>query len=225
MASGILVEKASDNRLDRLGDNLRSRRRDRGLTLQDVADGAGLSAGFISQLERNLTSPSLTSLAAIARTLDADLTDILAMPGGDSPATRAGERRNFALDGTRSSFERISANFPGRTLRAVVEHKQPGVCSTASRHEGEELHFVLQGSITIKLNGEPHVLGAGDSIHFRSDQLHSSWNHTSEAAKVLVIVTMDIFGDDDGSSETENPHRPLAGTDSPRTQPTKGAKQ
>ncbi len=225
MARGALAVKLSDNRLDQLGDNLRSKRREQGLTLQDVADGAGLSVGFISQLERNLTSPSLTSLAAIARTLDADLTDILAMPDGDSPATRAGERRNFALDGTRSSFERISANFPGRTLRAVVEHKQPGVCGVASRHEGEELHYVLQGSITIKLDGEPHVLGAGDSIHFKSNQLHSSWNHTSEVATVLVIVTMDIFGDDVGSSETERPRRPLAGADSPRTQPTKGAKQ
>ena len=225
MPRSALAEDLSGNRLEQLGDNLRGRRRELGLRLQDVADGANLSVGFISQLERNLTSPSLTSLAAIARTLDADLTDILAMPGGDSLATRAGERRNFALDGARSSFERISANFPDHTLNAVVEHRQPGVASVASRHEGEELHYVLQGSITINLEGKAHVLGAGDSIHFRSNRLHSSWNHTSEVATVLVIVTMDIFGDDAGSGDTESPHRPLAGADSPRSQTTKGAKQ
>ena len=208
MQDGAQARKTTGELLESLGGNLRNRRRELGLTLQEVADGAGLTAGFISQVERNLTGPSISSLAAIARVLKSDLADFFAQPGGESLNTVARQRRQYTLDETRTRYERISADFDDHMLNAVVMHEQPGHRSEPIRHEGEELFYVLAGSITVELDGRAIVLGAGDSIHFSSDQVHSTWNHTLEVASVLVVVTMDIFGDsraDDPSQSSPPP--------------------
>ena len=185
---------AAGHAIESLGTNLRNRRRELGLTLQEVAEGAGLTAGFISQLERNLTGPSISSLAAIARVLQSDLADFFAQPEGRSLTTEAQRRRQYALDETATQYERLSADFEGHVINGVIMHEQPGHRSEPIHHEGEELFYVLKGSITVELDGKAIVLKAGDSIHFSSEQCHSTWNHTSDVASVLVVVTMDIFG-------------------------------
>ena len=195
MSAKALSQRDSGEPLETLGSNLRNRRQALGLTLQDVADGANLTAGFISQLERNLTSPSISSLAAIARVLQSDLAEFFTIPGSDSLTTRASQRKNYTLDETRTRYERISSSFRGHVLNAVIVHEQPGYRSEAIRHEGEELFYVLTGSITVELDGKAVVLKAGDSIHFDSNEQHSTWNHTSEVASILMVVTMDVFGD------------------------------
>ena len=207
MSNKAQARQVPNEPLETLGSNLRNRRRELGLTLQDVADGAKLTAGFISQLERNLTAPSLSSLAAIARVLKSDLADFFVVPGGDSLTTRAEERRNYTLDETRSKYERISSGFDGHVMNGVIVHEQPGYRSEAIRHEGEELFYVLRGSITVELDSRAIVLKAGDSIHFSSDQRHSTWNHTSEVASILIVVTMDIFGE--GQSKTRRKEEPI----------------
>ena len=180
-----------------LGSRLRRRRRELGLTLQQVGDGAKLSVGFISQVERDLTSPSLSSLAAISRVLQAHISEFFAIPGGASLTTRARTRGHYSLDERNADYERVTANFPGHVLNGVIVHDPPGYRSEPIRHEGEEFFFVLSGSITVELDGKATILNTGDSIHFRSNREHSTWNHTADPASVLVVVTMDIFGEDD----------------------------
>ena len=180
-----------------LGSRLRSRRRELGLTLQQVGDGANLSVGFISQIERDLTTPSLSSLAAISRVLQAHISEFFVIPGGGSLTTRARTRGHYSLDERNSDYERVTANFPGHVLNGVIMHEPPGYRSEPIRHEGEEFFFVLNGSITVELDGKATILNTGDSIHFRSNREHSTWNHTAAPASVLVVVTMDIFGEAD----------------------------
>ena len=184
-----------------LGGRLRMRRRELGLTLQEVGDGANLSVGFISQVERDLTSPSLASLAAISRVLQANISDFFAIPGEDSLTTRARTRRHYSLDKRYTDYERVTANFPGHILNGVIVHDPPGHRSEPIRHEGEEFFFVLSGAITVELDGKTTILHAGDSIHFRSEQEHSTWNHTVAPASILVMVTMDIFGESETATE------------------------
>ncbi len=207
MARRAQQQEAGGGPVQSLGSNLRNRRHELGLTLQEVADGANLTAGFISQLERNLNAPSISSLTAIARVLDSDLADFFAVPRGGAPTTRAEERLGYSLDETRTKYERISAGFEGHALNAVIVHEQPGYRSEAIRHEGEELFYVLSGSITVELDGKAFVLNAGDSIHFSSDQRHSTWNHTSEVTTILMVVTMNIFGDEHQTGRRIQDHR------------------
>jgi len=181
--------------LEALGSNLRRTRQQLGLTLQEVAAAANLTAGFLSQVERGLTSPSISSLAAIALVLNIDMADFFRVPAGPSRTTRAVDRQSYSLDETRILYERLTTAFPGHQLNGVISTLQPGYRGEAFKHEGEELHFILKGSVTAELDGRVIVLQSGDSMHFSSEQMHRMWNHTAEVARILTVVTMDIFGD------------------------------
>ena len=178
-----------------LGARLRARRKALGLTMQKVADDAGLTIGFISQIERGLASPSLSSLAAVARVLDMDTGALFAQPPSPGAITTAGQRPVYGLDPAGLTYERISSSFPGNVLRAVLIHEAPGHRSEPIRHEGEEMFYILHGALTVEIEGQRHVLQAGDSIHFASTRVHSSWNHTDQSTTILHVCTMDVFGD------------------------------
>jgi transcriptional regulator with XRE-family HTH domain len=187
-----------------LGQRLRDRRQELGLTLKDVGDAAGLSVGFISQIERGITVPSLTSLISVCRVLRADVGDFLAQPRGDKPITRHDQRPVYAVGGNAISYERLSAAFPGNVLRTVLIHEPPGFRSEPMSHEGEEIYFILEGSLTVEIDGEPNILEAGDSIHFPSTRTHATWNHSTKNTTILHTCTMDVFGDGEpsGSART-----------------------
>ncbi|WDZ79564.1 XRE family transcriptional regulator (plasmid) [Ensifer adhaerens] len=185
-----------------LGDRLRQRRKTLKMTLQEVADEAGFSVGFISQIERGITVPSLTSLIAVCRTLKVEAGSFLNPPKVATPFTRREHRPIYGLGGERSnavSYERISASFPGNVLRSTIIHEPPGHRSEPMSHEGEEIFFILQGALTLEVDGERMVLEAGDSAHFPSVRTHTMWNHTSEPTTILHTCTMDVFGDGDPS--------------------------
>ena len=178
-----------------LGKRLRERRQQLGLTLKQVAEGAGLSVGFISQIERGLNAPSLSSLAAISGVLRTHVTEFLGQSRPDAPFTLHGERSSFAIERHALRYERISASFPGSVLNGVIIHKPPGHRSERISHEGEELFYILEGTITVETEDESTVLEAGSSIHFKSSRRHSSWNHGTSPAVILHVCTSDLFGD------------------------------
>lgn len=177
-----------------VGEQLKIRRKQLGMTLKEVADGAGLSVGFISQVERGLTAPSLSSLAGISDVLGVHMSRFLSVPSSAKELTRETERAVYSVSAGAISYERISGVFPGSVLNSVLVHEPPGSRSIPIRHEGEELFFVLAGSLTVELDGECTILNSGDSIHFDSTRQHSSWNHTTEPTTILHVCTMNVFG-------------------------------
>ncbi len=174
------------------------------MTLQDVADAAGFSVGFISQIERGITVPSLTSLVAVCRALKADVGSFFQTPRVDAPITRREGRPVYAVGGTPGStvtYERLSASFPGNVLRSTLIHEPPGFRSEPMSHEGEEIFFIVEGSLTIEIDGERTILEAGDSAHFPSTLTHVTWNHTTEPTTIFHTCTMDVFGDGEPSAQ------------------------
>ena len=180
-----------------LGERLRLRRKELKLSMKEVAVSSGLSIGFISQVERGLTSPSLTSLTAIANFLRSDVTNFLSQPKSKSSITRNEERDVYTINKNGLQYERLSDSFPGHTLNSVIIHEMPGHRSESISHEGEEFFFILEGAITIYIDGVVNILEAGDSLHFDSSRSHSAWNHTNEVTSVLHVCTMNVFGDQD----------------------------
>ena len=184
-----------------LGAALRARRKELGLTMQFVADEAGLSVGFISQVERGLTSPSLASLVSLAGVLDAPISDFLEQPGS-AMTTHRSSRESFSVAGGTISYERISTTFENSKLHSVISHDLPGYQSEPTSHVGEELIYLISGELTVEIEDEIHVLREGDSIHFDSRRVHSVANHGSQVATTLWCGTMDIFGDAQSPTHT-----------------------
>ncbi len=92
------------------GDALRTRRKGMGLTMQYVADNAGLSVGSISQDERGFTASSLASLAPLAKVLKTDITRFLKQPPTTSQTTHKIDRLAYSLTGADVRYERLRFN-------------------------------------------------------------------------------------------------------------------
>lgn len=183
-----------------LGQRLRARRKALKLTLQQVADEAGFTAGFISQIERGITVPSLTSLVSVCRVLKVEIGDFLTQPKNATPITRHSERQIYGLSGNDENtvrYERLSASFPGNVLRSTIIHEPPGYRSEPMAHEGEEIFFIISGALTIEIEGARTVLETGDTAHFPSTLTHTTWNHTTANTVIFHTCTMDVFGDGD----------------------------
>ena len=183
-----------------IGDRLRQRRKSLGLTLRHVAENAGLSVGFISQIERGIAMPSLSSLVSVARVLDVRVSEFLEPPNGALPMTRHAERKRFAVGSSPVGYERLSASFPGAKLRSVLIHQPPNHRSELVAHEGEELFYILAGTLTVEIEGARTVLDVGDTLHFMSTRPHMTWNNSDRPVTILHVCTMDVFGDTPGTS-------------------------
>jgi transcriptional regulator with XRE-family HTH domain len=190
-----MLKKSPDAAHRQLGAALRQRRQDLGMTMQAVADAAGLSVGFISQVERDLTSPSLSSLASLAEVLQTPIGTFLTQPEAHGSTTRNRHRATYSIAPKGLCYERLSSTFPGSTLCSVIIHEPPGHRSEPISHRGEEMFFVLAGEVSVEIEGVVEILQAGDSIHFDSSRVHATWNHTDAPVSILWCGTMNVFGD------------------------------
>ena len=193
-----MAEQAADTRpaAPHLGRAIRARRRALDLTLKNLGERSGLSVGFLSQLERDLATPSLSALSGIAAALGVALDSFLAAPRPASGLTRRGERPLFSTGAAGTDqirYERLSTAFPGQSLNAVLVHVPPGYESEAVRHEGEEIAYVLEGSLIVGIAGETIRLDAGDSLHYAAGQAHRWTNAQDGWTRVLWTGTAPIF--------------------------------
>ncbi len=179
-----------------IGERLRDRRRELGLTMQQVADAAGLSVGFISQVERDITAPSLSSLMSILKVLNVSLGQFLERPRNAPQVNSDGEPAVCGLADGHAVYEQISENFEGSVLSSVIVREPPGHRGAPSSNFGEELMYVLSGELTTEVDGRRRVIRAGDSIHFPSSLAHATWNHTTETTVFLWCGTRDVAGRD-----------------------------
>lgn len=203
----------------KVGALIRARRRQQQMTLMELGESAEVSVGYLSQVERDHATPSLGTLAQIARALGVSIDYFIASPATHTALTRASERNRFSVDGSSMIYERLGADFPGNQLSSFVMTVPPGYRSETVAHEGEEILYVLEGSIMQRLDGEEMVMNAGDSLHFRGNRPHSWSNHTDQPTRLLWTGTLALF------RSTARPTRQLPAKAKPGTpKPAKNKK-
>ena len=180
----------------RLGERIRALRISQGMTLQQVATLSGLSIGFISQIERNITGMSLSSMVNVAKALNISLRDLVPPPGQASMETHQDQRKVFKVDDTSPLYERLSTVFSGSSMHAVkfvvpVGYKDAGFMSNS----GEEFLYLLSGNIKFIVGEKTYLLGPGDSLHFDGLLPHRYSNNGKDVALILWVGTFPIFGD------------------------------
>lgn len=176
-----------------LGQKIRRRRRAIDKTLRQVAEQVGLSISFLSQIERGVATPSLSSLCNIAEALDTTIDTFVKPPRHSGVVTRQGEREMFSLGDVKRTYELMGRGFPGAKLNACLVHRPPGHVSETMHNAGEEFVYVLEGAVLYEIDGERYVLKPGDSIHFRSDQPHRSATMGDAPAVELWVGTLPLF--------------------------------
>ncbi|RYE10969.1 MAG: cupin domain-containing protein [Hyphomicrobiales bacterium] len=178
-----------------LGVRLRARRKAIGKTMQQVADEASLTIGFISQIERGISTPSLASLYNVAKALDASVDMFVSQaPKRSHPvATHKGKRPTFKVDGTSRYYEFLERGFADAKLNACLSHVPPGHASEMMSHEGEDFVYLVAGTMLYEVDGIPYELTAGDTLHFDSRKPHRGTNTGSDTAIELWVGTMRLF--------------------------------
>lgn len=177
----------------KIGALIRARRRQLKMTLQQLGDASGISVGYLSQVERDHSTPSLGTLAQVSRALDVGIEFFIAAPNAEDALTRDGERQRFSVDGSSIVYERIGAEFPGSVLSSFILTIPPGYRSEVVSHEGEEILFMLDGTITQQVDDAVMTISAGDSLHFRGNRPHAWWNDSGRPAKMLWTGTLFMF--------------------------------
>lgn len=199
-----------------IGHHVRSFRAELGLSLRALAERSGLSIGFLSQLERGLSSISLTSLRDLADTMGRDITEFFDETdvasggaaartddlGAEPPVSAAryftvmrtgGENSSQYVSGQRT-YRMLSKRAPGLVLEPMLVQIAPGgEVSEPESHAGEEFAYVLEGELVYTADGVSHRLGPGDSLHLKSSIPHSMYNDTDAVTVVVSVVTPRLF--------------------------------
>lgn len=170
---------------------IRSLRRARSLSLKKVADHAELSTGYLSQLERGISSGSIRVLAKLADALDVGIAEILGGPGlkGTTMVARVSERRRFDFPHARMAKEVLTPFEGSPRLDIFIISIDPGgdTGDPPFSHHGEEAGVVMEGGIELIVDGQLSVLGQGDSFRFCSERPHRYRNAGPRPARVFWV--------------------------------------
>lgn len=172
-----------------LGGKIRSLRHRLKRTLDETASAAGISKPFLSQVERGLATPSLTSLAGIAHALGVPLQYFVETPSEERTVRRANNLSFFSFAGSSNLFARLTSSSVGSQLESLLVKLPAGQTrsSEVTTHAGEEFVYLIEGELSITLEGKTFQLCAGDSAHYEATVPHS-WANTGKIETTLLWV-------------------------------------
>ncbi|HEX7225565.1 MAG TPA: cupin domain-containing protein [Candidatus Limnocylindria bacterium] len=174
-----------------IGGGLRQARRRRGMTLRAVADAAGVTESFLSQVERDVASPSIATLRRIAVALGMSIGEILDQAGPHGQLVRAADRRVVTYPGlhARDEFLTDGQNARLQVIQSIID-PGGGTGAEAYAHESdEECLIVLEGTLDLWVGSETYHLEAGDAIRYSSRVPHRNQNPGPGPARVLFVLT------------------------------------
>jgi len=175
-----------------IGQRIKRLRIKNNLTLEELASRCELTKGFLSQLERDLTSPSIATLNDIVEALGMTLSQFFQDEKDEKIVFTAEDFFVDERDG--STIHWIVPNAQKNEMEPILLEIEPGFQShEISPHEGEEFGYVLLGKVTL-INGEKeYSIKKGQTFYIKGADSHILRNDTTQLVKVLWICTPPIF--------------------------------
>jgi transcriptional regulator with XRE-family HTH domain len=184
--------------LDLLGERIRERRKELGLSLEELAERTNLTASFLSLVERNINNPSLDSLYRIAESLGvppfyfsaAGLSANLPQ----NPVVRRADRVRITFPPGDVTSELLVPNLRSK-LEVFISRVQPAAGNVARtpKTASEECLYVMEGQLRVVLNDQEYILEAGDSIYIHGFALREISAVGDREAVFLSAITPPIF--------------------------------
>lgn len=178
---------------DTIGEKIKTVRTSQNLTLKQLSEMTGLSTGFLSQLERGLSSIAVDSLELIANALNVNLAAFF-----DSYSEKNDEPVMY-------SFSQRYNQTASKIFQAVLNHDVSSFAMLPRltqlmpqanldeeelemyNHKGEEFIYVLEGTVTLLLDSQRYTLNPGDCVQFPSNKDHNWMNCTNKIVKLLTV--------------------------------------
>ncbi len=177
-----------------IGQRIKARRQELGLTLRELADKVGRTASFLSQIERGRSSPSIESLQRISNALDVPIFYFLLEPNDRSPVVRHDERVKLTVPGSNLAYQLLTPDL-NRQLEAFLIEREPGEEKAVEplRQYTEEFIYVLQGQLEVQLADEVYQLGPGDTIYFEGPMLRRVAARGDVTLRFISVITPPVF--------------------------------
>ncbi|MBR5712350.1 MAG: helix-turn-helix transcriptional regulator [Lachnospiraceae bacterium] len=175
-----------------IGHRLKQMRVRQDLTLEELASRSELTKGFLSQVERNLTSPSIATLHDILEALGSSLGEFFREEEPENIVFRRNdffedEREDYTVrwivpNAQRNEMEPILLEIPAGSESFAVEP-----------HNGEEFGYCLEGTVVLYVGDAKHTLRKGETFYVRGREEHRLVNASKKPAKVLWVSTPPVF--------------------------------
>ena len=183
----------ASSRMD-LGNKIKELRNKKGLTQEELADRCELSKGFISQLENDLTSPSIATLMDILQCLGTSLKDFFNDPQDEQIVFSKEDFFEKTDTELQNKIEWIIPNAQKNAMEPVLMTLAPhGTSEIQLPHEAEEFGYVLKGSIRLCYGGRTYTVRQGESFYFKAGKKHYLENYSGREAAILWVSTPPSF--------------------------------
>ncbi|MCI5869136.1 MAG: XRE family transcriptional regulator [Dorea sp.] len=175
-----------------IGKKLRELRLQNDLTLEDLASRCELTKGFLSQVERNLTAPSIATLEDILEALGSNLSDFF---HEEEERQIVFSTQDFFVDEQEDyQVEWVIPNAQKNQMEPILltlyPHKKSHVLSA---YQGEEFGYVLKGNVTIVCGSKKYKAKTHETFYMDGSKSHYLYNHGNSVAKILWITTPPMF--------------------------------
>ncbi len=171
---------------DSIGERIKTLRTEQGMTLAELGEKTNLSISYLSQIERDKTSPSLITLEAIARSLNTGLRYLFESDNEAAFVVRANRPTGTSISSApveRCPLMPLSGNPEIEVYRITIQSNSAS--EEVAQFAGEEIIFVLDGELTITIADEQFVLQPGDSIHYDALLMHR-WKNAGDQPCVMI---------------------------------------
>lgn len=177
-----------------LGIRIRTRRQELKLSLRELAEQVGLTPSFLSQIERDLASPSIDSLRKISNALEVPIFYFLVEADGKSPVVRRDRRLKLTWPDSNLAYELLTPDL-NRQMEAFLVEREPGEekFSEPLNQYTEEFIYVLQGELEIQLGEQTYYLGPDDSVYFEGPLLQRLVARGSKTLRFISVITPPVF--------------------------------
>lgn len=175
-----------------IGFKIKELRMQKGLTLEELASRSELTKGFLSQLERNLTSPSICTLTDVLEVLGSNLSDFFKE---DTAEQIVFTKEDFYTDERDdSTVTWIVPNTQKNAMEPILlELPYNGESFQVSPHSGEEFGMVLEGSVELMVDKDVYTIKKGETFYMDGKRFHKLVNKKKTTAKIVWVSTPPLF--------------------------------
>lgn len=178
----------------KIGEKIKRLRMQHNLTQEELADRSELSKGFISQVERELTSPSIATLVDILESLGTNLQDFF---NHEVPEKVVFTKDDVAVKSETELKSEISWLVPNAQKNAMepilVQIEPQGRTPMDDPHDGEEFGYVLKGQVHLHIGSRKLRVRAGEAFYFPAQEAHYLVNNSARPASILWVSTPPSF--------------------------------
>lgn len=170
-----------------LGERIRSKRQELNFTLDELAKRSGVARTTISKIERDIISPSFSTLSKIVRGMDMRITQFFDDKHEETEVLlKKGDRVTIEHSVSNFLVESLTMNQQNMQMEVVEVTIESGKnCGTDSPHDGEDFLLCQQGSVEFQIGDKMHKLLKGDTLHFKPSEITCLYNNSNKQAKIL----------------------------------------